>query len=101
MDWQQRAILAVILVLPAACSSTEVARVPVLERSGPAFTRLVLDGDLVFWIAGYQPGDVGVVSKAGGTPTALATDTDLSSGLAVDDTNVYFTAGDPPVLKKV
>jgi hypothetical protein len=59
-----------------------------------AFNRVATDGQFVYWTA--DDGKVRRVSTNGGAVTVVAGAAGAALGLTVDDSNVYWTAGDDP-----
>jgi hypothetical protein len=77
-----------------ASNTTAVTQIALDTALGNAYNHIAADGQFVYWTA--DDGKVRRVAPTGGTVTVVASATGNAGGLAVDDQNVYFTAGDDP-----
>jgi hypothetical protein len=80
----------------AAKGGTNGAATQLVAETGDAgsYHHIATDGQYVYWTA--DDGKVRRIAVGGGAVTVVASATGSAGGLAVDEQNVYFTAGDDP-----
>jgi hypothetical protein len=71
--------------------------VPVVDTGGTSVVTMVLDGDFVYWTASSYRG-LYRAPKAGGVAEKLA-DTDQSSSLAIEATDIYLATATGNVVR--